>query len=67
MFVPEDSRNGRALLARNPRAEQIGPAAAPALDNTPASMLLSRGTESLQTRRWREMDSNFRFRCVRRS
>ena len=42
-----------ALLARNPRAEQIGPAAAPALDNTPAYMLLSRGTESLQTLRWR--------------
>jgi class 3 adenylate cyclase len=25
------------------------------------------GTESSQTRRWREVDSNFQFRCVRRS
>jgi hypothetical protein len=41
----------------------VAPAAAPALDNTPAYMLLSRsfiskGTESSQTRRWRKADSN---------
>jgi hypothetical protein len=29
--------------------------------------LSTRKTEVSQTRRWREMDSNFRFRCVRRS
>jgi hypothetical protein len=29
--------------------------------------LPSSGTESLQTHRWREMDSKFQFRCVRRS
>src|ERR1700738_770492 len=30
-------------------------------------LFVSRGTQSSQTLRWREMDSNFRFRCVRRS
>jgi hypothetical protein len=37
-------RNGRGMpLARNPRAEQIGPAAAPSLDNTPYRLLWSTG------------------------
>ena len=49
----EAPRGGVTREATRDRIERHGP-------NPPE---LSLGTESIQTRSWREMDSNFRFRC----